>query len=245
MKRSNYDRQPRFWSRQEKSIQSDFLCRPHVIKTLGDVNGLKIADIGCGEGYVSRMLAKRGAEVIGVDVSERLIRLAQQQEKKHPQGIRYLVAPAQDLHFIKSNSQDAAISVLVFCCFKKDSDAIKALKETHRILRPDGEFILALPHPLDIAQISTGWVKYSDGKVNYWSLGPIHKQLIKSSGEQFEIENYHRPLEKIVSMVITARFRIEGIIEPKPSSRDCSIHKTRWTKEKDIPYYIIMKLRKE
>jgi 2-polyprenyl-3-methyl-5-hydroxy-6-metoxy-1,4-benzoquinol methylase len=44
----------------------------------GDVSGLDVLDAGCGTGYLSRQLSARGARVVGVDLSENMIRIAQE-----------------------------------------------------------------------------------------------------------------------------------------------------------------------
>ena len=41
-----------------------------------DLRGARILDAGCGTGVLSRMLDERGAEVVGVDISEKLIEVA-------------------------------------------------------------------------------------------------------------------------------------------------------------------------
>jgi SAM-dependent methyltransferase len=49
---------------------------PHLLDLLGDVAGRAVLDAGCGEGYLARILAGRGARVTGIDLSPRLIELA-------------------------------------------------------------------------------------------------------------------------------------------------------------------------
>mgnify|MGYP001386899604 CR=1 FL=1 len=74
-----------------------------LLEILGDLNGREVLDAGCGEGYFSRVLAARGARVTGIDLSPRLIEIAQ---KKGPgRTIDYRLAdlsqPVPDLegHF--------------------------------------------------------------------------------------------------------------------------------------------------
>ena len=51
-----------------------------LVALLPDVNGRRVLDLGCGAGQLARHLATRGAaEVIGVDVSERMLELARTQ----------------------------------------------------------------------------------------------------------------------------------------------------------------------
>ena len=62
---------------------------------LGEATGLNILDVACGEGIYTRKLKKRGAAtILGVDVSTRMIELAQEAEAKAPLGCDYLVQDA-------------------------------------------------------------------------------------------------------------------------------------------------------
>jgi 2-polyprenyl-3-methyl-5-hydroxy-6-metoxy-1,4-benzoquinol methylase len=43
------------------------LLNPVVLRMLGDLPGRRVLDAGCGQGYLSRLLAARGASVVGVE----------------------------------------------------------------------------------------------------------------------------------------------------------------------------------
>ncbi len=63
---------------------------------IGDVDGKRVLDVACGEGHFTRMLRAAGAaEVVGIDVSERMIDLAREQEARQPLGIEYRVEDAR------------------------------------------------------------------------------------------------------------------------------------------------------
>ena len=57
-----YNKNADFWSRNKPLSLSDFTARDYLFKYLGKLNNLKIADIGCGEGYCSREFIKFGAK---------------------------------------------------------------------------------------------------------------------------------------------------------------------------------------
>ncbi len=54
----------------------EVLLNPVLFKLLGDIKGKRILDAGCGEGYLSRKLAKAGAEVTAVDYAKRMLEIA-------------------------------------------------------------------------------------------------------------------------------------------------------------------------
>ena len=74
-----------------------FIIYPSWIDACGDVKGKRILDLGCGGGGSSRMLAIRGAAVVGVDKEQEMIKIAQKIEQRNPMGIKYAVADAGDL----------------------------------------------------------------------------------------------------------------------------------------------------
>ena len=48
-----------------------------------DLKGTRILDAGCGTGVLSRMLDERGAEVVGVDISDKLVDVAKNRSRSH------------------------------------------------------------------------------------------------------------------------------------------------------------------
>ena len=61
-----------------------------LLDLLGPVAGLQVLDVACGHGRITRELARRGASVVGVDVSGALITRARETEQAEQLGIRYL-----------------------------------------------------------------------------------------------------------------------------------------------------------
>lgn len=69
-----------------------YLLNPAIFQLLGDVTGKRILDAGCGQGYLSRKLAQRGAIVTGVEPARPWYACATQREQAEPLGITYLQA---------------------------------------------------------------------------------------------------------------------------------------------------------
>jgi len=53
------------------------------------VSGRKVLDMACGTGIFSRYLAKKGTQVVGIDLSEKMLAKAIGLEQKRPLGITY------------------------------------------------------------------------------------------------------------------------------------------------------------
>src|ERR671936_1815404 len=75
--------------REQADLERDaILCR--MLDLLGDLTGREVLDAGCGEGYLARVLAARGARVTGLDLAPSLI--ARARERTPDGSIAYDVA---------------------------------------------------------------------------------------------------------------------------------------------------------
>ena len=55
---------------------NELLEMPTTLKMLGNIKGKKILDFGCGPGIYIKVLKKKGAKLKGVDISEKMIKIA-------------------------------------------------------------------------------------------------------------------------------------------------------------------------
>jgi len=136
------------WVRDAPSSLSDFTARPALLEMCQPLAQLRCLDLGCGEGYCTRMLRHAGAaEVLGVDLSGAMIEAARQQESREPLGLTYQCADATRLHWLADQQFDLVLAVFLFNYL--DCDATRAcMSEVARVLRPGGRFVFAVPHPL-------------------------------------------------------------------------------------------------
>src|ERR1051326_9094178 len=74
----------------EGDFTRKYLLNSAIFALLGDVRGKMILDAGCGQGYLSRLLAKRVASVTGLEPAEALYAYAFQREQAEQLGITYL-----------------------------------------------------------------------------------------------------------------------------------------------------------
>ncbi|MCA9488206.1 MAG: class I SAM-dependent methyltransferase [Nanoarchaeota archaeon] len=239
--KSKYDSNVEFWNRDSKIIQSDFLCRPHVLKLLGGVKDKRILDAGCGEGYLSRILSNQGAMVVAIDSSRGMIEKAKNYSKENK--VKYCVDSILSLKTVRKNSIDKAISVMVFNYLNKKSEWNIALRKIHGILKKSGEFVLALQHPFEIVHSpKTNWIDHikNENKV-YWDEKGIFKKLFDFRGNSFRTKNIHRTFSTILNKLIENGFEIKRVLEPKPSKKDLRSFKRMWGDEIKYPYYLIIK----
>lgn len=139
------------WRRQEPIILSDFTARPRVIEVLGDVRGLHLWDLGCGEGLVGRQLVSGNpARIDGFDLSEQMIAAAREQAAAlaSDQGgpLHYCVADLADPAQLPSGACDGAVAVFLFNYLDLQATE-RLLRLVRQALSPGGSFIFTVPHP--------------------------------------------------------------------------------------------------
>lgn len=194
--RELYDQTATNWSRHQPSSLSDYTARPRVIALCEPLEGKKVLDLGCGEGYVSRMLRRRGAHVIGLDVSERMIELARQAEVEQPLGIRYDTADA-----VTADLGDASVDlvVAVFLFNYLDVERMhKTMRNVHRMLRPGGHFVFAVPHPAFAFMRDAAPPFYFDvGAAGYFSARDslFSGRIWKRDGSALDVQLVHKTFE--------------------------------------------------
>jgi SAM-dependent methyltransferase len=105
------------------------------------VGGKRVADIACGTGYGTQMLAKAGARnVHGMDLSEEAVEFCQ--ENYDTPNATYSVANAQSLAAIADSEFDLVVS---FETIEHLPEVEAYLDEMVRILRPGGRFLVSTP----------------------------------------------------------------------------------------------------
>jgi SAM-dependent methyltransferase len=107
------------------------------LQMLGDLVGKDVIELGCGTAYVSAWLARRGARVVGVDLSAEQLETARQMQERHGLSFPLVHASAEDVP-LPDASFDLAASeygASIWC----DPDLWVA--EAFRLLRPGGELV--------------------------------------------------------------------------------------------------------
>lgn len=107
-----------------------------------DMRGMAAVELGCGTGYVSAWMARRGAEVTGIDISAGQLATARRLAEAHGEDIRFVEGNAEALPFDDA-SFDFAISeygAAIWC------DPAVWLREAWRVLKPGGQLVFLGHH---------------------------------------------------------------------------------------------------
>lgn len=130
-------------------------------RVLGDVNGLSVLDLACGDGLTSRMLAEGGARVTGVDISPAQTARAKEIERKSPLGIGYVTSDVAELKL--GRMFDIVTPTFLFHYASSKEKMLRLMEVTAAHMRPGGRMVAlsAAPEPivprLPNASHSTVW----------------------------------------------------------------------------------------
>jgi len=82
----------------ERAPIKEYATTPTLFGVLGDIEGKSVLDLACGGGYLTRKFKVAGAmEVVGLDISGEMIKIAQRRENENPLGIKYVIGDAVEL----------------------------------------------------------------------------------------------------------------------------------------------------
>ncbi|MDO8389981.1 MAG: class I SAM-dependent methyltransferase [Actinomycetota bacterium] len=170
----------------------------------------RVLDVGCGDGQVSRLAAKLGAQVVGIDPTWNCVSVANQRG-----GGVFARAGAAQLPFADA-SFDAVVACLVF---EHIRDVDSAIAEVARVLQPGGRFCFFLNHPL-LQTPNSGWIddQFLDPPEQYWRIGPylIEDETIEEVEKDVFIPFIHRPLSRYVNTLSDHGLLLERMEEPAP-----------------------------
>jgi SAM-dependent methyltransferase len=179
-----------------------YLERPATLSLLPEVKGKRVLDAGCGPGVYSEWLVRRGAEVVAVDASPRMVELAKDRLGNVDVRLHDLRAP---LDFLEDASVDLVLAPLVMDYIE---DWVPVFREFYRILRRGGLFVFSMEHPFAKGL----WHKSED----YYKIERV-ELLWVGFGTPVSMPSFKRPLEVVVDSLFESGFRVERILEPRPT----------------------------
>jgi ubiquinone/menaquinone biosynthesis C-methylase UbiE len=125
-----------------------------LVKSLGITKGLKVLDLGCGDGTTALPEARSGADVLGVDIASNLVEAGNKRAREQGlTNIRFQEGDASDLKDLKSESFDLLVSIFGAMFAPKPFDVAK---EMVRVTKPGGRIVMGnwIPNdPTFVAQI--------------------------------------------------------------------------------------------
>lgn len=219
------------------------------LNLIGDVTGLAVLDLACGDGIYSRVLKRRGAaRVVGVDISTKMIELAQAAESREPLGIEYLVSSAEDLGKISTFDLVVASFLLNHAQTREQLQQMCASIAAN--LKPGGRFVAVnnnQEQPPETYPYSSiyGFRKDINGplqpgqKITYTLINPDSQQEVKIDDYYLSTATYEEVLSEV---------GLEEICWHSPQVSPTGIEKfgqDYWQSYLDYPFILFLTCQKQ
>lgn len=246
--RNIYDQSATDWARTEPRLLSDFTARPWVMDLCEPVLGRSVLDVGCGEGYCARTLKQRGAgQILGVDLSEGMIERARSREASERLHIEYRVGTATDLSFAADESFDMVVAVFLFN-YLTYQETEHAMREIARVLRSEGTFVFAIPHPCFPFLCNTEPPFFFDtGNTGYFS-GRNHTfqgRIWRRDGVNVEVRCVHKTFGDYFAALRAANFTaMPEVIELHVQEEHLALDPDFFLPLKDMPLHVAFRQKK-
>lgn len=200
--------------------------RPAVLELLGNVRGQRLLDVGCGAGHYTAELLERGAVVVGLDGSERMIEHARNRVGNRATLIRHDLE--QPLTFAEDRSFDGALVPLVL----HHIDAREQLlAELARVLRPGGTLVVSTQHPTaDWRRLGGSYFARERG------------EIVVGEG-RWKIPAWRMPLQDLLDELTAPGFVLERLVEPRPREEFAAVDPSHYARLLAEPGFLAVRLR--
>ena len=182
-----------------------------LVESLGITRGMKVLDLGCGDGTTALPEARRGAEVLGVDIASNLVEAGNRRAREAGlANIRFQEGDASNLQGIADQSFDLVVSIFGAMFAPRPLDVAR---EMVRVTRPGGRIVMGnwIPNdPTLVAQVLKIVAGYTPPPPEGF-VSPMLWGVEKEVSERFAAAGV--PAESIAFVRDTYTFRFPGTPE--------------------------------
>lgn len=206
-----------------------------AIRLLGNLEGKRVLELGCGAGQAAIAMARQGAKVISVEPDAHRIEQARINADRAEVRLEIHHADLAEIAFIRADGIDVAVSIYALA---NAEDLDRVFRQAHRVLRTECPLVFSVPHPafamVDPASSDPLRLKrpYFDRTPRSWSNGDHHGT------------ERPRTLTDLFTSLSRANFRVDTLLEPEPEAE--GPHSRYWTEiMKWVPSTLVLRARKE
>lgn len=207
---------------------------PALRALLPPLAGASVLDLGCGFGWFCRFAAgEAAAEVVGVDVSERM--LAQARAETSSVSVRYEQA---DLETYEPAAEgfDLVYSSLAFHYLV---DLPVVFGRVLRALKPGGRFVFSVEHPIMTAPRHQTWAEDASG-LPVWPVGAYLDEGRRVTDWLADgVVKQHHTLATYLNLLIGLGLRLRHVEEWGPTPEQIAAEPD-WAKERERPAFLLV-----
>jgi ubiquinone biosynthesis O-methyltransferase len=176
---------------------------------IGPVQGLKVLDLGCGGGQNCVALARLGAEVTGVDISDAQLEFARELAAQQAMTVRFLQGDVECFDDEVDGQFDLILAVQLLSYLEEPATCLRAYRQ---LLRDNGRFIMSLNHPMrsifydmeELEMVSYPARSYFDTRIMRWEL----------AGSDIMLSGRNLPMSLWIDHLHQAGLHLQQLVEP-------------------------------
>lgn len=233
---------------------SDNIERPAIEQLIGDVNGARVLDIGCGSGTYSTWLAERGAKVFGLDLSSTMISLAR--ARAHERGIELELCVADISKPLPFGGAEFDL-IFISTALHFVESLENALKDMAGVMKTGAKLVASALHPmstsrfpdsqavaLDSWESRHGWeARYFGSPTRAIETPWLGFGDVSSEGQR--IICHHHTTADYFSAIRAAGLTITDLAEPQPPAEFADRNPDRYNEAMRVPVYLIFRAVKQ
>ncbi len=164
----------------------------YVLQLLELAPGMRVGELACGSGWLSRLAARCGPDVVGYDISPRMVEIAREQAASEGvENVRFEVGDMEELDLGR-----AFDAVIVYDGLHHSSRPELVVRSAYRALRPGGRLLLSEPNWAHRFQGRGASGEYGTTELGY---GPLRlKRLLRREGFT-DVRRFHNNRKRLYS----------------------------------------------
>ncbi len=175
------------WRSSRLGTITDRLEQALLLELLGPLTGKMLLDVGCGDGALAVVLARRGAHVTGLDADPAMIAAARQRTEREAVPLTIIEGRGEALPFLRGTF-DVTLAVTSLCFVP---NAAQAIAEMARVLKPGGRLVI--------------------GELGRWSLWSLKRRVRGWFGSPTWRAAAFRTAGELRSLIEAAGLEVTGI----------------------------------
>jgi ubiquinone/menaquinone biosynthesis C-methylase UbiE len=212
------------------------------LRLLGNLEGKRVLDLGCGAGHAAVAFARAGAKVIAVDPSAQQLEIARDTADRAGVKIELQQAGPAELAFVRADGIDLAWSAYALA---EVPDLDRVFRQVHRVLKQEAPIVFSVPHPA-----FTMFVAGPQGLVGSEGTPPTPRRsyhettpyTVDRGGDR--VTDTPRTISTVFTALARTNFRVDHLLEP-PARRD-AVAPTDWVEAMAwVPPTLILRARKQ
>lgn len=226
---------------------SENIERPAIRQLVGNIACARVLDLGCGSGTYSVWFAELGAQVVGLDLSQTMIALAQDKARQLNVEPDFRVADIREALPVGAAEFDVVFTGTAMH-YVESIDAV--MREVARVMKPEARLIASVLHPMSTALFPSSESADVEGPDPWegWYFGSRIRSIEtpwvdfgEVSSEGRRIFCHHHTVSDYFNALSSAGLAITELLEPAPPPEFAAKNAARYHQAMRVPVYLIFK----